>query len=113
MMVAAVYGFLRERKMNVLRPLGSWIVVRPDDLERQSKGGIAYPDTMDQRSTKGKVVAVGPGRLLDDGSRAGAQVAEGDVVLFGKYSGSNVELDGGELLMIKEDEILAVVEVAA
>jgi chaperonin GroES len=90
-----------------LRPLDDRIVVEPTEAEERTAGGILLPDTAKQKPQQGKVVAVGPGRLSDKGSRTAVGVKIGDVVLYGKYSGSDVEVNGTELKILRESDILA------
>ena len=92
-----------------LVPLGEKVVVKRLDAEEVTTGGIVLPDTAQEKPRQGRVLSVGDGRLLADGSRAEHQVAEGDRVLFTDYAGSNVVVDGEELLIMDEHEILAVV----
>lgn len=92
-----------------LEPLGEKVIVKRLEAEGVSSGGIVLPDTAQDKPRQGRVLSVGDGRLLPDGSRAGHQVAEGDRVLFGEYAGTEVEVDGEELLIMDEQEILAVV----
>jgi chaperonin GroES len=90
-----------------LRPLDDRIVVEPLEAEEKTSGGILLPDTAKQKPQQGKVVAVGPGRLSDKGDRTAVAVKLGDTVLFGKYSGSDVEVGGKELKILRESDILA------
>lgn len=90
-----------------LRPLDDRIVVSPTEAEEKTAGGILLPDTAKQKPQQGKVVAVGPGRLSDKGARTAIAVKLGDVVLYGKYSGSDVEVNGQELKILRESDILA------
>ena len=90
-------------------PLGENVVVKRLDTEQITAGGIVLPDTAKEKPQQGRVLSVGDGRLLPDGTRAGHQVGEGDRVLFGSYAGSEVVVDGEELLIMSEDEILAIV----
>lgn len=94
-----------------IRPLHDRVVVRRIEAESRSAGGIVIPDSASEKPDQGEVVAVGPGAPLDDGSVRPVTVQPGDRVLFGKYAGSEVKLHGEELLVIKESEILAVIEV--
>ena len=93
-----------------IRPLHDRVVVRRIEAESRSAGGIVIPDSASEKPDQGEVVAVGPGAPLDDGSVRPVTVQPGDRVLFGKYAGSEVKLNGEELLVIKESEILAVIE---
>ncbi len=90
-----------------LKPLDDRVVVQQVEAEEKTAGGILLPDTAKQKPQKGTVIAVGPGKLLDSGSRAALAVKVGDTVLFGKYSGSDVEVSGTEYKILRESEILA------
>jgi chaperonin GroES len=94
--------------MNI-RPLHDRVVVKRiiDDKET-TKGGIVIPDTAKEKPQEGEVIAVGNGKVLDNGTRAAMEVKKGDRILFGKYSGSEVKLDGQEYLIMREDDILGV-----
>jgi chaperonin GroES len=89
-----------------VRPLDDRIVVEVLEAEEKTAGGILLPDTAKEKPQRGKVIATGSGKLLDDGKRAPISVKKGDVVIFGKYSGSDVEVDGKELKIMRESEIL-------
>lgn len=91
-----------------LRPLHDRILVRRIEETETVSGGIIIPDTAKEKPQQGEVVAVGNGKLLDNGKRAPLEVKAGDRVLFGKYSGSDVKLDGQEYLILREDEVLAI-----
>jgi len=91
-----------------IQPLGDRVLLKPLDPEEKTKGGIVLPDTAREKQQKGKVVAVGKGRVLDDGKIKPLEVKVGDTVLFGKYSGSEVKVDEEEYLLVKEEDILAV-----
>ena len=93
-----------------LKPLDDRVVVQQVEAEEKTSGGILLPDTAKQKPQKGKVIAVGPGKLHDNGTRAPLAVAVGDTVLFGKYSGSDVEVSGTEYKILRESEILAKVK---
>ena len=93
-----------------IRPLGDRILLKRIEEEDKSKGGIIIPDTAKEKPQEGKVVAVGKGRMLDDGKLVPLEVKKGDRVLFGKYSGSEVKIEGEEHLIVKEDDILGVME---
>lgn len=90
-------------------PLGQKVVVKRLEAEEMTGGGIVLPDTAKEKPQQGRVLSVGDGRLLPDGTRVGHQVSEGDRVLFASYAGTEVIIDGEELLIMDEDEILAVV----
>ena len=93
-----------------LQPMGERIVVQRVESEETTAGGIVLPDAAREKPARGTVVAIGSGKLLDDGSRAPSQLNEGDVVLFSSYAGENVEIDDVEYLLMREDDVLAVVE---
>ncbi len=93
--------------MNI-RPLHDRVVVKRIEQEEQVRGGIIIPDTAKEKPQEAEVVAVGPGKLKDDGNRMPIDVAEGDRVLVGKYSGSEIKLNGHDYVIMREDEILAV-----
>ncbi len=90
------------------RPLHDRVLVRRVEAEEKTAGGIIIPDTAKEKPQEGEVIAVGEGKRKDDGTRIGLDVKEGDRVLFGKYSGSEIKLDGEEYLIMREDEILGV-----
>ena len=90
-----------------LRPLDDRVVVRPLEAEETTAGGIVLPDNAKEKPQRGKVLATGPGKLLDSGSRGELSIAVGDEVIFGKYGGSEVEVDGDELKILRETDILA------
>src|SRR5580700_3590684 len=89
-----------------LKPLDDRVVVEPTDAEEKTAGGILLPDNAKQKPQQGKVVAVGPGKLNDKGTRLALAVKVGDTVLFGKYSGSDVEVNSKEYKIVRESEIL-------
>ena len=91
-----------------IRPLHDRVIVKRMEEERTSPGGIVIPDTAAEKPIKGEVVAVGEGKVLDNGSVRAPKVKAGDKVLFGKYSGTEVKLDGTEYLVVKEDDIFAI-----
>lgn len=100
--------------MAKVRPLGDRILVKRLEEEEVVKGGIIIPDTAKEKPQRGEVVAVGPGRYDDEGEkRIPLDVKEGDQILFGKYSGNEVTIDDVEYLIMREDDVLAVLEVAA
>jgi chaperonin GroES len=90
-----------------LQPLGDRLVVKPMEGEEKTKGGIILPDTAKEKPQEGKVLAVGPGRLTEDGKRIAMEVKVGDVVLYVKYGGTEVKIDGEELIVLRESDILA------
>ena len=93
-----------------LMPLGDRLVVKPTPREEMTKSGIVLPDTAKERPQEGTILAVGPGRTLDDGSRESMDVSEGQKVLFQKYAGTEFKLDEEELLILSQKDILAVIE---
>jgi chaperonin GroES len=93
-----------------LKPLGSNVVVKPTEREEMTKSGIVLPDTAKERPQEGTIVAVGPGRTLDNGSREPIEVTAGQKILFQKYAGTEFKLDDEELLILKHNDILAIVE---
>ena len=92
-----------------LKPLGDRIVVRPLEAQEKTKGGLVLPDTAKEKPQEAKVLAVGSGRLLDDGAVKALDVRNGDRVLYGKYSGAEVSIQGEDYLILREDEVLAIV----
>jgi chaperonin GroES len=90
-----------------LQPLGDRVVVKPIEGEEVTRGGIILPDTAKEKPQEGKVLAVGPGRLSEDGKRIAMEVKVGDVVLYVKYGGTEVKIDGEELMILSEKDILA------
>lgn len=93
-----------------LNPLDDRVVVRAAESEEKTVGGIVLPDNAKEKQQKGEVLAVGPGKLLDNGERAGLSVKVGDTILFGKYAGNDVKVDGDELKIMRESDILAKIE---
>jgi chaperonin GroES len=95
--------------MNI-RPLHDRIIVKRMEEERMSAGGIVIPDSATEKPIKGEVIAVGKGKQLDNGEIRALDVKAGDKVLFGKYSGTEVKVDGQDLLVMKEDDVMAIIE---
>jgi len=93
-----------------LRPLHDRVIVKRMEEERVSAGGIVIPDSATEKPVRGKVLATGNGKILENGQVRGLDVKAGDTVLFGKYSGTEVKVDGEELLVMREDDIMAVLE---
>jgi len=93
-----------------LKPLDDRVVVRTLEAEETTAGGIVLPDAAKEKPQRGKVVATGPGRLLESGDRCEVAVAVGDEVLFGKYGGTDIEVDGEEVKILRESDILAKIE---
>ena len=93
-----------------IRPLHDRVIIKRTEEERTSPGGIVIPDAATEKPIKGEVIAVGNGKILESGEVRALDVKPGDKVLFGKYSGTEIKVDGEELLVMKEDEIMAVFE---
>ncbi len=93
-----------------LQPLGDRVVIKREESEETTAGGILLPDSAKDKPARGQVISVGNGRLLDDGSRGELQVKVGDRVIFSSYGGETLNLDDEELLLMREDDILAVIE---
>ena len=93
-----------------LNPLADRVVVKPLEEKEQKKGGIIIPDTAKEKPQEGKVIAVGAGKISETGERIKPEVKKGDRVLYGKYSGTEITIDGDEYLILREDEILAVIK---
>ncbi|UCG11469.1 MAG: co-chaperone GroES [Deltaproteobacteria bacterium] len=93
-----------------LRPLYDRVIVKRIEEEEQTSGGIIIPDTAKEKPQEGKVIAVGKGKILDNGKVMPLTVKKGDRILFGKYSGSDIKIDGEEHLIMREDDILAIVQ---
>lgn len=96
-----------------LRPLHDRVVVKRIEEQEQVRGGIIIPDSAKEKPQQGKVIAAGEGKLSGDGKRTPLDVKEGDTVLFGKYAGSEIKLDGEDLLILREEDILGVIDGAA
>jgi chaperonin GroES len=90
-----------------LKPLADRLVVKPIEREEVTKGGIVLPDTVKEKPQEGKIIAVGPGRLSEDGKRIAMDVKVGDIVLYAKYGGTEVKIDAEELMILRESDILA------
>ena len=93
-----------------LQPLGDRVVVRRDESEEKTAGGLVLPDSAQDKPSRGTIVSVGTGKLLDDCTRGSLQVKEGDRVLFTSYAGTEIDIDGDQLLIMSESDILAVIE---
>jgi len=93
-----------------IKPLDDRLVILPDDPEEVTSGGIVLPDSAREKPQRGKVVATGPGKLLDSGNRGEMSARKGDVVFYGKYSGTEVEFNGETYVIIRENDILAIVD---
>ena len=90
-----------------LQPLADRLVVKPIEKEEVTKGGIVIPDTVKEKPQEGNVLATGPGRLSEDGKRVAMDVKVGDVVIYAKYGGTEIKIDGEELMILRESDILA------
>ncbi len=93
-----------------VRPLRDRVIVKRIKEEEKTKGGIIIPDTAKEKPIEGEVVAVGDGRVLDNGQKIPLEVKEGDRILFGKYAGTEIKIEGEELLIMREDDVIAIVE---
>ena len=93
--------------MAKIEPLGDRVVIKPMPKEEVSKGGIVLPDTAKEKPQEGKIIAVGPGRLTEDGNRIAMEVKKGDKVIYSKYAGTEFKLDDEELVIMREGDILA------
>ena len=93
-----------------IRPLNDRILVKRLESEERTAGGIIIPDTAKEKPAQGQIIAVGPGKLNDQGQRVAPNVSAGDKVLFSKYGGTDVKLDGEDFLIMREDDILGVIE---
>ena len=93
-----------------IKPLGERVLVKPLEAEEKTAGGIILPDTAKEKPAKGEVIAVGKGKILEDGTIKPLEVKQGDNVLYGKYSGSEITHDGKDYLILREEEILAIVK---
>ena len=93
-----------------IRPLQDRVIIKRMEEERTSAGGIVIPDSAAEKPVRGKVIAVGPGKILDNGEKRPVDLKVGDIVLFGKYSGTEVKINDEELLVMREDDIVGVIE---
>ena len=93
-----------------LRPLHDRVIVKRMEEERMSAGGIVIPDSATEKPVRGEVLAVGNGKILENGEKRALDIKVGDTILFGKYSGTEVKVDGEELLVMREEDIMAVIE---
>jgi chaperonin GroES len=91
-----------------LQPLGDRVVVKPGENEKKTKGGIIIPDTAKEKPQEGEIVAVGPGRMNDEGKRIAMEVKIGDKVIYSKYGGSEIKIDDIEMMILRESDILAI-----
>ncbi len=93
-----------------LRPLHDRVIVKRMEEERMSAGGIVIPDSATEKPSRGEIIAAGNGKILENGDKRPLDISVGDTVLFGKYSGTEVKVDGDELLVMREEDIMAVIE---
>ncbi len=93
-----------------LKPLADRVVVKPLDQEEEKRGGIIIPDTAKEKPEKGEIMAVGPGKMLDSGQRVAPEIKKGDKVLFGKYAGTEIKVDGKELMILREEDVMAIID---
>ena len=93
-----------------VRPLGDRVIVKDLPKEEKTKGGVILPDSAKEKPQQGEVIAVGTGKILENGTKVPMEVKVGDKVLYGKYSGTDIKLDGEEYLIVKESEILGIIE---
>lgn len=93
-----------------LKPIGDKIIVEPEKEEEKTKSGIVLPDTAKEKPQKGKVIAVGPGKILDNGQRSPMEIKEGEIVIYSKYAGTEIKIDDKEYLILSDRDILAVLE---
>ena len=93
-----------------IRPLHDRVIVKRVEEEEKTKGGIIIPDTAKEKPVEGKVIAVGDGKVADDGKKIPLEVKAGDAILFGKYAGTEIQIEGEEHLIMREDDIIAIVE---
>jgi len=93
-----------------IKPLGDRVLIKPSEEKEKTKGGIVLPDTAKERPQEGEIVAVGEGRRTDDGKTIPLSLKVGDKVLYGKYSGTEITVDGEEYLIMREEDVLAVIE---
>ena len=92
-----------------IKPLQDRVIIKRLEEEQKTVGGIIIPDTAKEKPQQGKIMAVGPGKVMDNGTRLEMTVKDGDTVLFGKYSGSEIKIDGEEVLIMREDDILGII----
>ena len=98
------------KSKTTVRPMEDRILLKPTEAETKTKSGIYLPESATEKPMTGKVIAVGPGKLNDDGSRTALSVKKGDTVIYGKYAGTEVDIDGVEHMIVKESELLGIIE---
>ncbi len=99
-----------NKKKTTVKPLEDRVLVKPTEAEEKTSSGIYLPEGAKEKPMTGKVIAVGPGKLTDDGKRAEMNVKQGDVVVYGKYSGTEIEIDDEKYMILRESELLGVIE---
>jgi len=99
---------MAKSKTPKIRPLGEKVLIKRLEAEETTRGGIVLPDTAKEKPQKGTVLALGDGKLLDDGTRAKFQISKGDVVLFGSFAGTEIKIDGEEYVLMEESDVLAI-----
>ena len=100
----------KTKKKTTVRPLDDRVIIKPQEAETKTASGIYLPEGAKEKPQMGTIVAVGPGKLNDDGSRTDLSVKKGDTVLYGKYAGTEVDIDGAEHMIMRESELLGVIE---
>jgi chaperonin GroES len=100
----------KNKPKTTVRPLEDRVLVKPTEAETKTKSGIYLPESAAEKPMTGKVVAVGPGKLSDEGKRTALSVKKGDTVIYGKYAGTEVDIEGKEHMIVKESELLGVIE---
>lgn len=100
---------MSQATAKAIRPLGDRLVVKPLEREEMTKSGIVLPDTAKEKPQQGTVIAAGPGKVLDNGERQPMEVKEGEVILFAKYAGTEFTLDGEDVLILRESDVLGIV----
>ncbi|MEZ6190893.1 MAG: co-chaperone GroES [Phycisphaerales bacterium] len=100
----------KTKSKTTVRPMEDRVLIKPTEAETKTKSGIYLPESAAEKPMTGKVVAVGPGKLNDEGKRTALSVKKGDTVIYGKYAGTEVDIDGVEHMIVKESELLGVIE---
>jgi chaperonin GroES len=109
--IEPIGGFtMHVKPLTVVTPLADRVVVKPLEEQEIKKGGIIIPDTAKEKPMQGEIIEVGPGRMTDEGKRLPLEVKKGDRVLYGKYSGTEVSIEGEELLIMRESDIFAIIQ---
>jgi len=100
----------KSKSKTTIKPIDDRVLIKPDEAEGQTASGIYLPEGAKEKPMTGKIVAVGPGKLTDDGSRASLSVRKGDTVIYGKYGGTEIDIDDNEYKILRENELLGVIE---